>query len=132
VEPPTKFCGIVFGKPWPNVKVLCSTVCLHSYNHRRQDHTWKVSGLFTADLNARVVLTFALEVLPVLPLLSTHFPCVFKDDYCLPRGTALWIQYTKCFFYHRTEHCDLGDIGRYAPMISCLRLAVRQYKILFV
>jgi len=37
------------------------------------------------------------------------------------------------FFCHRTEHCVVGDIGRYAAvMISCLRLAVRQYKIRFI
>jgi hypothetical protein len=37
------------------------------------------------------------------------------------------------FFYHRTEHCEVGDICHYAAMmISCLRLAVRQYKILSV
>jgi hypothetical protein len=43
VEPPTMFYGIVVGKQWPNVKALCSMVCLHSCNHRRQDHIWKVS-----------------------------------------------------------------------------------------
>ena len=64
------FCGTVVGKQWPNVKALYSMVGLHSCNHRRQDYIWKVSGLFTADVNARVVLTFALEVFPALPLLE--------------------------------------------------------------
>ena len=73
------FWGIVVGKQWPNVKALCSMVCLYSCNHGRQDHIWKVSGLFTADVNACVVLTFALEVLPALLLLEyTLSMCLSK------------------------------------------------------
>jgi len=39
---------------------------------------------------------------------------------------------TRSDFLSPDWHWDVGDIGRYAAMISCLRLAVQQYKIHFV
>lgn len=49
-----------------------------------------------------------------------------------PEGQHYEYSTRSVFFYHRTEYCEVGDIGHYAAMIiSCLRPAVRQYKILF-